>query len=273
MTTKAEREFESTQGMSDACAAGLRNALLAVADTKLLLGYHYGEWTFGPPELEAAIANCSLSQTELGHVRLLHAILRNHFGDDPDDLVEARSSSEFANVAYLDHDIGDWPGVVAANFVVDLAVTRLLHAMRGSSFKPLRMSLEKMLDEERYHAHHGRGWLRTLATRSDDARRAIEERVLSALNAVVEWFGPEDDEEDGALVAAGVKSETNPDVLQDFLADVARTTAPLGMTIEVQRPAASSEWDPRTRRTAATGPDEEILRHLAGSKNAIFKLR
>ena len=35
--------------------AALRSTLVALSDTKLLLGYHYGEWTFGPPAIEAGI--------------------------------------------------------------------------------------------------------------------------------------------------------------------------------------------------------------------------
>jgi ring-1,2-phenylacetyl-CoA epoxidase subunit PaaC len=251
----------------------LRNLLVACADTKLLLGYHYGEWTFGPPALEAAIASCSLSQTELGHVRLLHAILRNNYGDDPDSLVEQRPPHEFANISYLDRAIPDWPGFVAANYVVDLAVTRLLHAMQGSSFKPLKMSLAKMLDEERYHMHHGQGWLRTVAAKSAESREALARRVQEALASVIEWFGPENDAGDEALVAAGVKTRSNADVRADFLDDVLRTTASVGIDAEVDIPTSFDGWNPKTRRTRETGPDAEIIEHLAGNKNAIFKLK
>ncbi|MFQ6045822.1 MAG: Phenylacetic acid catabolic protein [Gemmatimonadales bacterium] len=259
--------------MSPTCAAGLRNLLLGLADTKLLLGYHYGEWTFGPPALEAAIASCSLSQTELGHVRLIHAILRNHYGDEPDGLVEDRGSLQFANVSYLDRPIPDWPGFVAANYVVDLAMTRLLHAMRDSTFKPLGMSVGKMLDEERYHIHHGQGWLRTLAKKGDAELEAVRDSVTRALAAVIAWFGPENEEEDGALVSAGIKSRSNPAVRDDFLADVEKTTVSLDMDVPVERPESFGGWSPATRRLGSGGPDEEILQHLAGRKNAIFKLK
>src|SRR3972149_5763036 len=123
----AVREFESLAGMPAEGAEGLHHLLWALADTKLLLGYHYGEWTFGTPALEAAIANCSLPQTALGHVRLLHGILKAHLGADPDGRVERRSAREFASVAFLDQDLPDWASVVAATYVVDLAVSQVLH--------------------------------------------------------------------------------------------------------------------------------------------------
>lgn len=264
-------EFSSTRELEATCAAALRKLLIACADTKLLLGYHYGEWTFGTPVLEAAIANCSLSQTELGHVRLLHGVLKAHFGDDPDRLIEGRDAAEFANVGYLDRDLADWAAVVAATLVVDVAVTRVLHAMRDSAFLPVRNVADKMLDEERYHAHHGRGWFRTLWAR-EEARPLLSERTETALRSVSEWFGPPDDAEDAALVAAGIKARSNADLSRDLVEDVGRTAAAVGAELSAPSAPAFNGWTPRTRRSAAAGPADEILYHVRGSKNAIFKL-
>lgn len=272
MTTNTTTEFASTEGMPEAARTGLRNLLLACADTKLLLGYHYGEWTFGTPALEAAIANCSLAQTELGHVRLLHAVLRNHYDDDSDALIERRAAHDFANIAYLDRPITAWPAFVAANYVVDLAVTRVLHALKDSAFKPLRMSVDKMLDEERYHIHHGQGWFRTLAGGDDRSRMAVQEAVNTALAGVVEWFGPADEPGDAALVESGCKARSNAEILASLLGDVHEAAGPLAVQIDVERHTGFEGWNPETRRRDEAGPDDEILAHLRGSKNEIFKL-
>jgi phenylacetate-CoA oxygenase PaaI subunit len=266
------REFESLEGMPDACVRGLHHLLLACADTKLLLGYHYGEWTFGTPELEAAVASCSLAQAELGHVRLLHALLDRHFGDDPDALVERRPPDEFANVGFLDHPVTDWPGFVAVNYVVDLAVTRVLHALRHCAFKPLGMSVDKMLDEERYHLHHGRGWFRTLAARGGADRRALEAHVCAALGSVAEWLGPADEAEDRALVAAEVKAADNAALLAAVRQDVGELAGALGVAIPVTTAPSFDGWSPANRRIGGGGPDEAILFHLRGAKNAMYKL-
>jgi len=271
MTNQAVAEFETTDGMSPDCRSGLRQVLLACADSKLLLGYHYGEWTFGTPELEAAVASCSLAQAELGHVRLLHAVLHKHFDQDPDALVEQRPNNAYANIGFLDRPVTDWAGFVAINYVVDHAVTRTLHSLRGSSFKPLRMSVEKMLDEERYHLHHGRGWFRTLAERPAQ-RDALQRQVEAALASVSTWFGPDDEPGDLALVAAGVKLETNAALRTAVLEEVAQLAAAAGLTITVDIAAGFDGWSADTRRVADGGPDDEILFHLRGTKNEIFKL-
>lgn len=264
--------FESTHGMSESCARGLRHMLVACADTKLLLGYHYGEWTFGTPELEAAVASCSLAQGELGHVRLLHAVLTKHFDDDADALVDRRAAGDFANVGYLDRPVADWAGFVAMNYVVDLGITRVLHAMRGSTFKPLHMSVDKMLDEERYHLHHGRGWFRTLATRGGETKAALERQAEVALQSVAEWLGPADEPGDRALVAAGVKRADNGTILRSLYEDVERLATSVGARVRPSAPSDFSSWTPTNRRLGGGGPDEEILFHLRGTKNEIFKL-
>lgn len=278
----SKKIFTSTEGMTEECKEALRNLLVAIADTKLLLGYHYGEWTFGTPALEAAIACCSLGQAELGHVRLLHGILNTHFGDDPEQLMEARQPEEFACIAYLDNEIKDWAEFVAANYIVDLAVTILLHALKDSTFQPLHMSLEKMIQEEKYHIHHGQGWFRTIALKSDLTRKVMEKYARQALESVVVWFGPEDFRLDKVLVKDGIKTETNHDILSTLFREVGSLSQSLqldiGLTQEkygnwvFNRKISWDNWNPATRRLQPGGPDEEILFHLRGSKNRVFKL-
>jgi ring-1,2-phenylacetyl-CoA epoxidase subunit PaaC len=271
MTEQATAQFTSVDQLGEECARGLRHLLLAAADTKLLLGYHYGEWTFGTPKLEAAVASCSLAQAELGHIRLLHAVLHQHWGDHSEALVNDRAPHEYANIRFLDQAVPDWPGFVAANFVVDLAVTRLLHACRESAFQPICVNVDKILDEERYHLHHGRGWFRTLA--ADDANRStLVERTTAALRAVAEWCGPSDELEDRTMVEAGVKAMSNPEVYEAVRRDVEDVAATAGAALDVAPVEAFEDWTPANRRVGGGGPDEEILFHLRGNKNELFRL-
>jgi 1,2-phenylacetyl-CoA epoxidase catalytic subunit len=268
-----QREFESLDGMPETAAGGLHSLLWALADTKLLLGYHYGEWTFGTPALEAAVASCSLSQSELGHVRLLHALLKKHWGEDPEALVEQRAPEAFANIGFLDAPIPGWPGFVAMNAVVDLAATRVLAALEGSSFKPLRMSVGKMLDEERHHAHHGRGWFRTVGRLGGDDAERLRTAAGHALASVAVWLGPGDDSGGRALLEAGIVSQSALDVLTALAGDVRQLADEAGIPVPSPTPTVFKGWDPRTRRIKGSqGPAEDIVFHLRGGANALFKL-
>ena len=272
MTTGVRHDFETGADVPDACREPLRDVLVACADTKLLLGYHYGEWTFGTPTLEAAVANCSLAQSELGHVRLLHGVLKTHCDEDLDRLIEERPGTGFASIAYLDEPLPDWPAVVAMNFVVDLAVTRVIHAMRASTFVPVRSCAEKLLEEERYHMHHGQGWFRALATAGTEPRATIGARTAEALAAVRAWFGPAGADGDGALVAAGIKAMSDEALALAVLDDVQRVAGPLGVDVTMPDAPARMGWDATRRRSGGGGPSDDVLYHLRGTKNAIFKL-
>jgi len=272
VTAGVRPEFETGADVPEECRVPLRNLLVACADTKLLLGYHYGEWTFGTPTLEAAVAHCSLAQSELGHVRLLHGILKAQYGEDLDALIEGRPGAAFASVGYLDEPLPDWPAVVAMNFVVDLAMTRLIDAMRDSAFTPVRACADKLLEEERYHIHHGRGWFRALATGGEEARASITDRVQDAVATVRIWLGPDGAEGDRALVACGIKAMSDRDLAERLLDDINRVAEPLGVTVASPPAPTATGWNATRRRSAANGPSEEVLYHLRGTKNAIYKL-
>lgn len=256
--------------LAAACREPLRDLLIACADTKLLMGYHYGEWTFGAPLLESAVAHCSLAQGELGHVRLLHGILKAHWDVDPDYLVEKRPAEQFASNAYLDEPLPDWPSVVAMTVIVDEAITRVVRAFRNSTFAPLRSCAAKLLEEERYHAHHGQGWLRTLA--SDSSTRAgLADTLGGALAATLYWFGPSDAPGDAALVTAGIKDTSDVAIGAALVTDCGALAASLGIVLPPVG-AFREGWTSGRRRPVPEGPSDEVLYHLRGTKNAVFKL-
>lgn len=255
------------------CREPLRDLLIACADTKLLMGYHYGEWTFGAPMLESAVAHCSLAQGELGHVRLLHGILKAHFDVDPDYLVEERPAQQFASVCYLDNALGGWESVVAMTVVVDLAMTHVIASFRDSTFAPLRSCAAKLLDEERYHIQHGRGWLRPLAEQPR-SRVGVAGAIAVAYADVMEWFGPGETHGDRALVTAGVKAATDPHILEGVFREIQDMTTAASVDpsrIGVAAPVFKN-WTPARRRGRAEVPSDEVLYHLRGTKNAVFKL-
>ncbi len=265
----------------EAARPGTRAALLACADTKLLLGYHYGEWTFGAPALEAAIAACSMGQDELGHARLLHGLLDHFFGLSQDALVEDRSGKEWTNVAILDRGFDSWAGLVAANAMVDLAVTLEIAAYRGSSLGALRRVVDKMLQEERFHDEHGRAWFTLAAGRDADSKEAVARAARAALPAVLAFFGPPGSPHDRPLLESGIKTRPDEDVRGDWLSRIARLAETAGFGARSVEPGGElrgdadaidwSAWDAERRRVDPGGPSDELVGHLSGAKNVEFR--
>lgn len=273
--------FKSASDLSQPQREALQALLLALADTKLFLGFHYGEWTFGTPALEASVAACSMSQDEFGHLRLLHACLTSQFGMSTQDLLEQRELQTFANVPSLDQPLASWSDFVAVNLLTDGAMTVLLSALQRSSFEPVANFMDKMVAEEKHHFRNAQGWARSLASANPQTKARLEVSCTRVLRATCEWLGPQTPEAASLLTAAGILNTTWQQVQENFCDWIGAFAAELGLNIglkqedghwRLREPLNFSNWNTATRRCAATHPEEELLYHLRGSKNAMFKL-
>lgn len=282
------KTFTSAKDLPENLREHVRLLLLAIADTKLLLGFHYAEWTFGSPALEASIAACSMSQDEFGHVRLLNACLNAQFGMSPHELIENRPAANFLAVAVLNQPLKTWADTVAANLLVDGAITVVLSGLRGSSFEPVANFIDKMIEEEKHHLRHGQGWFRTLAARSPETKSALRVASEKALRATFEWLGPDQQTMASELTVAGILKSSWPELRQQYIDWIGSVSESSGIAVGVEKKNDAyrmtteidyGNWQPKNRRCAksvadglSSAVDEQILYHLRGSKNAEFKL-
>lgn len=275
------KTFPSAKDLPKDSRDAVRSLLLALADTKMFLGFHYGEWTFGTPALEACIAACSMSQDEFGHLRLLHACINTQFGDSSDTLLEKRPLNEFSNSACLDRPLMNWADFVAINFFTDGAVATILTALQNSAFAPVANFVDKMVEEEKHHLRNAQGWFRTLAKYNSQTKAALEETSRWALSPTLEWLGPVDHPMMKALEKHGIINTSWEALRQRFLdwAGAFAKEQEIAIGLEEQNghwaPTFSidfSDWKPVARRCSTGHPEESILYHLRGSKNEIFKL-
>ena len=237
-----------------------------LADSKRLLGYRYAEWMLGAPELETGIACSSMAQDEWGHARLLYALLKG-FDDDVDALEHGREPAAYRNMPVLDRAPEGWPETVALMVLADGALSVQFDALRSSSYEPLRQRVEKLLDEEEFHAAHGAAWLKRLSGAGEDARVAAAEAARAILPTVLAWFGP-DSERAEQLKQAGVVNASGSALRERLLERV----APLLERVGVEAPGSVDVegFDEGRRRKGAGGPDEETIQRVRGDRNRDF---
>lgn len=255
----------------------IRSVLVALSDTKLLLGYHYGEWTFGPPAIEAGIAACSMAQEEFGHTRLLNGILKREFGVEIDPLSDDRPPEVFASVAFLDRPLADWGEVVAANAIVDQALSLVLRSFGEGGWEPLARAVPKMLLEEKFHHAHADGWVRLVESGKGAARDSLHASLARAVRDTAAFFGPPG--HDAELVDAGHKAAPDDALRERLLSRTAALLedpaaaglAPKGEGWALAEPLSWAGWDPDRRRLDPGGPDRTMLDELRGTKNVAFK--
>jgi 1,2-phenylacetyl-CoA epoxidase catalytic subunit len=225
--------------------AALREPMFALlsslADNKYVLGRRYAEWCTGAPMLESAVAAAAMAQDELGHARSFYPLLRGFPGAGRDIAPmeekgwQQRSTSA---MACLDQRFSKWSDFLAANLLVDTALTTLLSAATESPYEPLRQRARKIVQEEAGHWVHGVGWLRRAPPDLPAALAAIWDDAFT-------WFGQSDDPILGPLASAGLLSES-PD---DLRATLRARLAEADLTGDLlARELPWGRWDASARR-------------------------
>lgn len=192
-----------------ALAPDTRQALYALlaslADNKYMLGRRYAEWCTGAPLLESAVAAAAMAQDELGHARSFYPLLRG-FSEATEAVTmedagwQGRSTSP---MACLDRPFETWSDFVAANLLVDTALTLLLEAATESPYEPLRQRARKIVQEEEPHWMHVEGWVPRLAADTDGHASLVASLQWMWEDAFT-WFGPPDDPVLGQLERVGL---------------------------------------------------------------------
>ena len=174
--------------------AALFAILSSLADNKQAIGRRYAYWCNGAPALEAAVAAAAMTQDELGHARTLYPLLEDFTqAESEPDQIDPMTRTLHYHLSVLDHDFSGWCDFVAANFLVDTALTTFFEAAQNSSYEPLRQRARKIVQEEPLHAIHGEGWVRRLAQAGGAVRRTLIVSLQLCWGEPLCWFGPADD--------------------------------------------------------------------------------
>ncbi|MDP2469491.1 MAG: Phenylacetic acid catabolic protein [Candidatus Palauibacterales bacterium] len=252
----------------------LSAVLLSLADNKRLLGMRYAEWLLGAPTLEAGIACSAMAQDEWGHSRIFYAMLKD-FELDPGHLEHEREAGEYLNIELLDEPPPEWTGLVALNFLLDSALAVQFESLRDSRFEPLHYKVRKVLEEERFHYEHGRGWLARISE-TEAGRAALAAAFAPAWNSCLRWFGAPDGELIGRLADAGVCDADSNELRARWLARVGPVVHDAGLDLAARGADGTwrsnsgpdwSDWDGARRRSRGGGPNPGTLAAVRGDKN------
>jgi len=240
--------YRTVAELAPNAAAALLTLGLALADTKHRLGQRLSEWVNGAPALEAAVGASAMTQDELGHARSLFAMLRDFPGAPPELRIENDlERSIYFNPTLLETQWGSWMDVIAANVLLDQALTVIFEAAFHSGFAPLSQRAAKVLQEERFHRIFGEGWLDRLAATGGQTRERLQAALDRMWPVAAAWFGPPDDPVVASLLEEGILSTSARELRAAWLARV----APLMQKHDLPLPAEEPDWswwDPERRQ-------------------------
>jgi phenylacetate-CoA oxygenase PaaI subunit len=191
-----------------ATSSAVTDLIAALADNKLFLGRRYAEWCTGAPTLEAAVAAASMAQDEIGHARSFYPLLQDLAGES--DETEPETRTRFTNVALLDAPFESWTDFVAANLLLDTALTVLLESAGQSTLSPLAQRARRILEEEPLHWLHAEGWTRRLAAQGPGVKRVLMCSLAATMPYSLQIFVcAVDDLVDLGVLDAGESTLTN----------------------------------------------------------------
>ena len=231
--------------------------VVALADNKHALGLRYGEWCSSGPTIEAGVAATAMAQDELGHARVLYGLLEELPGA-PRRSEHEWSAADARTIALLDHPFPGWPHLIVANVLFDQALAHVLETGLDSRYLPLRQRARKLIEEEQYHAIHGKGWLLQLAKEGPEVRAGLEEIIRQVWADTLCWFGPDAGGALAPLVKIGVLRGAGETVRQRFLRSVGPVLRDAGLArvalaadggrVALSEPLPWSRWDEPSRR-------------------------
>ena len=250
----------------------LADWLMAMSDTKHLLGLRYAEWCTGGPELEADIAASAMAQYELGHARVLRGVLAD-LQEDPRGDARDTDPGTWYSVASLDRPFADWTALVVANALVDSLLTVNLQSAVAGAYGPLTQRLRKILAEEEYHAVHGRAWVGRLASGPEETAAHLREISERSWPQCIAWFGPENDNGLDELHDAGVLADSAAELRGLYVDAVAPVFEDAGIDLESDPGIDWHGWNVASRRHGTPQFDERCFAMITGAKTRAMGVR
>ena len=152
--------------------AALGAALVAMADSELVIGHRHSEWTGFAPSAEADVAFSSIAQDEMGHAHLYYALVAGVSDEDAvDALALDRPAAALRHLPLLHAPNGDWFFTIARQLYWETWEDVLLRAWLTTDLPFLPGAAQRVLNEEAYHQEHATEWLQLLSSRDGQRRR------------------------------------------------------------------------------------------------------
>ena len=186
---------------ADAAADPLREYLLRLGDTSLILAQRLCEWVGHAPEIEEDIGLANLGLDLLGQARLFYGYVAERSGETEDALAFQRSDREFRNVLLAEQPNGDFAVTIVRQFLLSQWQLLLCEVLQASTDSRLREIAALAARELRYHVRYSATWL----VRLGDGTAESHGRAQRALDELWRFTGElfEDDAIEHALAATG----------------------------------------------------------------------
>jgi 1,2-phenylacetyl-CoA epoxidase catalytic subunit len=240
----------SLASLEPAVRQSLRDELLAIADTKLVLGNWYAVCIMNGRSLPDFAALTAMTGVTYGHTRALYQYLVN-FGTDYATLERGRGPGDIRSMNLLDVAPKGWEDFLAATWLAEQAAWAMLSGFLHSPDRVLAGLVEKIGQEVYFHFKYLAGWIRVVAE-SESARAAFVAAFAARYPVALQWFGAGGAD---ALHAAGLRDLPVDKLRRAFAAEAAKIADVVHQPVELPDAAPTAAgWRADARRAGVLPP-------------------
>ena len=229
--------------------------LLAIADTKLVLGNWYAVSVHNGKTLPDYAALLAIGGASFGHARALYQYLGN-FGLGYSFLERGRLADDIRSMHLLDASPESWPDFISATFLAEQATWLLASGFLSHPDRALAGIVKRIGEESYFHLKYATGWAHVFAT--GDAR-PFTDALVSRYQDALGWFGTIEDDE---LHQRGVRQSSLADLREAFAAEVRKLLHVASPSLSLPEPsiALRQEARPGLRQSPLPARLFEIVR-------------
>ena len=164
------------------------NDLLAIADTKLVLGNWYAECVMNGRSLPDFAAILGMCTANYGHTRAIYQYLAAH-GHDYDHLERGRGPEEMCSANLLDEAPSGWEDFIVSTWLTELSTWMMASGFLTHEDRAVAGIAKKIGQETYFHLKYSQGWFQIIGEGKKQTslfQKAYAHRFPLALH----WFGP-----------------------------------------------------------------------------------
>ena len=228
--------------------ADFENDLLAIADTKLVLGNWYAECVMNGRSLPDFAAILGMCSANYGHTRAIYQYLAAH-GHDYTELERGRGPDEIRSMNLLDEAPAGWEDFMASTWLAELATWMLVSGYLQNEDRAVAGIAKKIGEETYFHLKYATGWMQIIGEGKKEAERFVrdfDKRYPLAL----QWFGPANAED--PVHKAGLRDVPVAKLREAFVREVAKAKVAAGASVKVPKTVKMPKgWRADARRLGA----------------------
>lgn len=187
----------------------LKQYLLRIADSNLIIGQRLAEWCSKGPTLEEDVALTNISLDNFGQARILfsHIAELEKNGKTEDDFAFRRNEREFFNALITERPNGHFGDTIARSFLFDAFQYHFYTELCKSKNEYLAGFAEKSLKEVKYHVRHSGEWVVRLGDGTEESKEKIQESINDLWDYTGDMFAT--DAKIDALTKDGIAPDYN----------------------------------------------------------------